>query len=261
MEKDVLFRFFINEIDYNRMNNPKCLNNIGCLNLHCSSPITYSKLSTILTTYYRNVRSLEINDLELIDNNDSNSSAMITRTITLNNVKFVDLSYSSNQTWKNFHKILRLMPNINSLSIRASNFRVSTSDLFDSLAVLCDTPAFCNKIICLQLTFKFIKVNLSQVFIYFDKLERLRLYFFRYGYDDDDDYTTTKLEYDENDLSLFCFKLIKSKTLLSVDITIYNTEMILTLYNKLINFRNHSTVSSAIIEIVHNVCLTVRKWN
>ncbi|CAF4606948.1 unnamed protein product, partial [Didymodactylos carnosus] len=76
-------------------------------------------------------------------------------------------------------------------------------------------------------------------------------------YDNDD--TTTRLEYGENDLNLFGFILMKSKTLLSADITIYNIEMILTLYNKLLNSRNYSKLSSAMIEIVRDVRLIVLK--
>ncbi|CAF1201278.1 unnamed protein product [Didymodactylos carnosus] len=253
VEKDFLFHFCIDQIDYNQLTNSKCLNGVEYFTLSCSSPITYSKLATILTTYYPYVRSLRIDDddFKLIDNDGSNSSAIITRTITLNNVKFVNLSYPSNLTWKGFLKILRLIPNISNLYIQAS-------DLFDFPAVLYNTPAFCNKIKCLELKLelKFTKISLSQIVIYFDKLQHLRLCFFKYDYDNDDD---TRLEYDDNDLNLFCFILMKSKTLLSADITNYNIEMILTLYNKLINFRSYSKLSSAVIEIVHDVRLIVRK--
>ncbi|CAF4417874.1 unnamed protein product, partial [Didymodactylos carnosus] len=104
---------------------------------------------------------------------------------------------------------------------------IEASDL-DFPAMFYNTPEFCNKIKCLELNLKFTKVNLSQTVIYFDKLERLRLYFFKYGYDNNDT-TITRLEYDENDLDLFCFILIESKTLLSADIAIYNIDMRLTL--------------------------------
>ncbi|CAF1110514.1 unnamed protein product, partial [Didymodactylos carnosus] len=248
-EKDFLFHFCIDQIEYNRLTNPKCLNDVEYFTLRCSSPIIYSKLSTILTTYYANVRSLRIEDLELIDNDNNNSSAIITRTITLNYVKFVSLSCPSTLTWKCFPKILRLIPNISNLSIHAL-------DLLDFPAVLYNTPAFCNKIKCLELELKFLKMSLSQIVIYFDKLQHLRLYFFKYYYGNDDD---TRLEYDDNDLNRFCFILMESQTLLSAVIRIDDVEMILTLYNKLINFRSHSKLSSTVIEIVHDVRLIVRK--
>ncbi|CAF1608036.1 unnamed protein product [Didymodactylos carnosus] len=218
MEKNILLYFYIDEIDYNRLINPKCLNDVEYLALCCSSITTYSELSTILTTYYSNVRSLQIDDFELTDNDSSNSSPIITR--TLNYVKFVKMSCQNNLTCKYFPKILRLIPNLSSLSIEASDL--------DFPAMFYNTPEFCNKIKCLELNLKFTKVNLSQTVIYFDKLERLRLYFFKYGYDNNDT-TITRLEYDENDLDLFCFILIESKTLLSADIAIYNIDMRLTL--------------------------------
>ncbi|CAF1081163.1 unnamed protein product [Didymodactylos carnosus] len=217
MNKDTLFRFFINEIDYSQINNPECLNDVEYLDLHTSSPVTYSKLSAILTTYYPKVRSLEISDFEIVDNDDNNSNALITRERKLHYVEFVDLSYSTNVAWKNFHKILGLMPNINSLCIGISNLGIRASDFSGSLAVLCNTQALRTKITCLQLILDFTKVNLSKIFIYFDKLEHLRLHFIKYDYDDD---TTTKLQYDENTLDSFCFELMENKTLLSVDIII-----------------------------------------
>ncbi|CAF1598624.1 unnamed protein product, partial [Didymodactylos carnosus] len=209
-----------------------------------------SKSATILTTYYPNVRSLRIDDFELIDNDDSNSSAIITRAIMLNYLKYVNLSYPSNLTWKCFPKIW-IIPNISSLYLQPS-------DLLDFPAVLYTSAAFCNKIKCLELKLEFIKISLSQIVICFDKLQHLnlRLCFFKYDYDNDDD---TRLEYDDNDLNLFCFILMESKTLLSADITNYNIKMILTLYDKLINFSNCSKPSSAVIEIVHVVRLIVRK--
>ncbi|CAF1471980.1 unnamed protein product [Didymodactylos carnosus] len=66
-----------------------------------------------------------------------------------------------------------------------------------------------------------------------------------------------KVNYD--DRSMVCEDGIHLSDSGTPDITIYGIEMIRTLYNKLINFRNYSKSSSAIIKIVPDMRLIVRK--